>query len=60
MVEAVFTVERETARTVRFMEVAEPGEGKVNTIYVPKTTLADMGWSEGDQIRVTLDVAKEE
>jgi len=35
--------ERDTKNTIRFAETAAEDEQKVGTIYVPKSTLADLG-----------------
>jgi hypothetical protein len=49
-----FDKERETKNTVRYAEAGE--EGRLGTIYVPKSTLAEIG--EPDTIRVTIEAAR--
>ena len=56
MVKVGFTMERETKNTVRFAEIIadEQGTPKIGTIYIPKTTLDEMGWTEGQEITIAL------
>lgn len=54
-----FTPERETKRTWRFEEDCPPDdEPKVGTIYVRKTTLKSLGWSNGDSLIITIEDAE--
>ena len=53
-----FTMEKETKNTIKFAEVL-PEEGfpapKIGSIYIPKSTLGELGWKEGDQITIELN-----
>lgn len=51
-----FEVEKETKNTYKFKEVvAGPLEPtKVGTIYVPKTTLKEIGYNPGDKLAIDL------
>jgi hypothetical protein len=54
-----FEPDRETKGTWRFAELV-PGpldEPKVGTLYVRKQTLAGIGYTPGDRLRLTLEVA---
>lgn len=48
-------MEKVTKNTVRFEEVvaSELDAPKVGSIYIPKTTLAEMGWNENE---ITLEI----
>ena len=52
-------MEKVTKNTIRFAEVQENdlAAPKIGTIYVPKATLAEIGWKDGDTL--TVDVAVE-
>jgi len=58
--EVVFDVERETKNTVRFQENMEQASSedtpKIGTLYVQKSTLKQLGYKDGSQLIVTLDV----
>ena len=53
-----FTMEKESKNTIKFAEVL-PEEGfpapKIGSIYIPKSTLGELGWKEGDQITIELN-----
>jgi hypothetical protein len=54
-----FELEKVTKNTIRFREVVESplDVPAVGVIYVPKTTLRDIGWSDG-HLTMDLYVAK--
>ena len=49
-----FEFEKETKNTVRFKEVTDQDRATVGTLYVLKSKLQEIGWSEGKQLVVTL------
>lgn len=51
-----FKMEKATKNTIRFTEVLENelDAPKIGTIYVPKTTLGSIGWTEGKELVVDL------
>lgn len=57
-VKVKFEVEKETQGTFRFKEAdVVPGDKPIlGTLYVPKPTLRQMDWHNGDDIIVTLNV----
>lgn len=50
----VLAPERTTKNTVLFREDGE----KIKTLYVPKATLQELGWKEGNDIEVEVRVKK--
>lgn len=52
-----FKMEKATKNTIRFEEVLanELDAPKIGTLYIPKSTLAELGWKEGDTIEVEVD-----
>ena len=54
-----FEMEKATKNTIRFSEVLESelAAPKIGSIYIPKSTLGEIGWKEG--CRVTLEIEKE-
>lgn len=56
----VFTMEKATKNTIRFGEVLESEltAPKVGSIYVPKSTLGELGWKEGNNLVLTVEVEK--
>lgn len=56
----VFEAEKVTKNTVRFQEVldSELAQPKVGTLYVQKSTLAELGFKEGDRLQLTVEVAQ--
>lgn len=53
-----FDHERETKRTNRFAEVGDDEDQSVRTLYVQKDALADIGYTDGDGLEVTIKVRK--
>lgn len=53
-----FTKEKETKNTVRFTEQvrADTDAPKVGTLYVPKATLNELNWHEGQALVMELGV----
>ena len=58
-VEVTLSVERTTANTIRFAEdlANEFDAPKLGTLYVPKATLGQIGFGEGNSIKVTVEIA---
>jgi hypothetical protein len=58
-VEVTLEVERDTKNTVRFEEVlaGEFDAPKLGQLYVPKSTLGQIGFEAGKQIKVTIEIA---
>lgn len=56
-----FTMEKETKNTIKFAEVL-PEEGfpapKIGSVYIPKSTLGEIGWKGGEQ-ELVLEVKAE-
>ena len=52
----IFTVEKATKNTIRFTEKLDSDldAPKIGTIYVPKSTLKEIGWKEGQELTVDL------
>lgn len=57
-VTVVFELEKETKNTLRFSEISTDilDTPKVGTIYVPKATLKDIGYTQGAQLKMDLYV----
>ena len=57
---ATFRMERATKNTIRFEEVlaSELDAPKIGSIYIPKSTLGELKWTEGDNI--TIEITKED
>lgn len=53
-----FTMEKATKNTIRFAEVLESdlAAPKVGSIYIPKSTLGELKWKEGDAITIEVSV----
>jgi len=52
-----FSPEKETKGTWRFVEAVEgDAEPRIGTFYVPKATLATLGWTEGQTLVVSVFV----
>ena len=53
-----FEMEKATKNTIRFTEVlaSELDAPKLGSIYVPKSTLGELGWKEGDTL--TIEISK--
>ena len=56
--EALFKMEKETKNMVRFYEVLESDydTSVIGSIYIPKHTLKDIGWKEGDTLKIEVNV----
>ena len=54
-----FEMEKATKNTIRFAEVLESelAAPKIGSVYIPKSTLGELGWKEGN--RITLEISKE-
>ncbi|MBP3773181.1 MAG: hypothetical protein J6I53_10915 [Treponema sp.] len=52
--EVILTPERATKNTVLFREDGD----KIKTLYVPKATLAELDWKEGNDIEIEVRVKK--
>ena len=55
----LFTAERVTKNTIRFTEKMEDklDTPKIGLLYVPKDTLRSIGWKDGNDIAVEINVA---
>lgn len=55
-----FKMEKATKNTIRFEEVLENElqAPKIGTLYVPKSTLGEIGWGEGKPLTVEISVDK--
>ena len=55
---ATFEFEKATKNTIRFTEVLESEltAPKVGSIYIPKSTLGEIEWSEGKKIMLEITV----
>ena len=53
-----FKMEKATKNTIRFTEVLENelDAPKIGTIYIPKTTLKELEWTEGKTIQIEITV----
>ena len=51
-----FTMEKATKNTIRFAEVLESelAAPKIGSVYIPKSTLGEIGWKEG--LALVIDV----
>ena len=60
MTAVTFKMEKATKNTIRFEEVLdnELAAPKIGTIYIPKSTLAELRWQEGDTIEVSIKLGK--
>jgi hypothetical protein len=56
----ILDFEKDTKNTIRFKEanVGPLDVPKVGTLYVPKTTLKEIGYIEGAQLELNLTVVK--
>lgn len=52
-----FEKEKETKRTIRFKEIGEDTP-LIGLIYIPKLTLQDIGYKDGDTLVIDLTVVK--
>lgn len=55
-----FAMEKATKNTIRFAEVlaSELDAPKVGTLYIPKSTLGELKWTDGDKISIELSLDK--
>lgn len=53
-----FTMEKATKNTIRFEEVLESelAAPKVGSVYIPKSTLGEIGWKEGAALVLEVSV----
>lgn len=58
---AVFKMGKATKNTIRFEEVlaSELDAPKLGSIYIPKATLGEIGWAEGKELTITLDIKED-
>lgn len=51
-----FELEKVTKNTIRFAEVLESelDAPKIGSIYIPKSTLGEIGWKEGDTLTLRI------
>ena len=56
----IFKMEKATKNTIKFAEVLESelAAPKVGTIYIPKSTLGELKWTETDNI--VIEISKED
>jgi hypothetical protein len=50
-------MEKATKNTIRFEEILanELDAPKIGSIYIPKSTLGELNWKEGDNLVVSID-----
>ena len=55
-----FTMEKATKNTIRFTEVlaSELDAPKIGTLYIPKSTLSELKWADGDKVSIELSLDK--
>ena len=55
-VTTTFKMEKATKNTIRFEEILESefSAPKIGSIYIPKSTLQEIGWGEGKQLEITV------
>lgn len=53
-------MEKATKNTIRFEEVLESelAAPKIGNIYIPKSTLGELGWKEGDTLTIDINITK--
>jgi hypothetical protein len=58
-VEVTLQFERDTKNTIRFDEVlvGEFDAPKLGQLYIPKSTLGQIGFEAGKQVKVTIEIA---
>lgn len=56
--EITLKMEKATKNTIRFEEILESelDAPKLGNIYIPKSTLAEIGWKEGNTITISMEV----
>lgn len=52
----VFEMEKATKNTIRFTEILENelAAPKIGSVYIPKSTLGELGWKEGSKLVLIL------
>ena len=58
----MFKMEKATKNTIRFEEVLESelAAPKIGSVYIPKSTLGELEWKEGDTIVMNVSRETEE
>jgi hypothetical protein len=58
--EVTMRMEKATKNTIRFEEVLESelAAPKIGSIYIPKSTLGEIGWKEGLELTISIDITK--
>jgi hypothetical protein len=53
-----FKMEKATKNTIRFEEILESelAAPKVGSVYIPKSTLGEIGWKEGSTLVMEVSV----
>lgn len=56
----VFEMEKTTKNTIRFTEVLESelAAPKIGSVYIPKSTLGEIGWDGTSKITIEIEVEK--
>lgn len=56
----VFEAEKDTKRTIRFKEIVHGplDEPVIGTVYIPKSTLKELGYEEGCKLSVDITVTR--
>lgn len=54
----IFEMEKATKNTIRFAEVLESelAAPKIGSVYIPKSTLGELGWKEGCRLAIDVNV----
>lgn len=54
----MFKMEKATKNTIRFEEILESelDAPKLGSIYIPKSTLGELGWKDGKTVEIELEV----
>lgn len=55
-----FEMEKATKNTIRFAEIldSELDAPKIGSVYIPKSTLGELGWKEGNVLVIDIGVNK--
>lgn len=55
-----FEMEKATKNTIRFAEIldSELDAPKIGSVYVPKSTLGELGWKEGNVLVMSIEINK--
>lgn len=53
-------MERATKNTIRFTEILEDelSAPAIGNLYIPKSTLKEIGWTEGHKITLNIELAQ--